>query len=57
MREQTSDPSLLHLETLTMGLSYNIFLESNRIYGCHVCKTHLANHDDILSRVSCQCPP
>lgn len=37
-----------------MGLSYNIYLNSSRIYGCKNCKTHLSNHDDILSRVSLQ---
>jgi hypothetical protein len=35
-----------------MGLAYNIYLSSNRIYGCKTCKTHLSNHDDIISRVS-----
>jgi hypothetical protein len=35
-----------------MGLAYNTYLNSNRIYGCKGCKTHLANHDDILSRVN-----
>ena len=35
-----------------MGLAYNVYLNSSRIYGCKVCKTHLSNHDDILSRVS-----
>lgn len=34
-----------------MGLQYNIYLNSNKIYGCKSCKTHLANHDDIMSRV------
>jgi hypothetical protein len=34
-----------------MGLSYNVYLNSTRIYGCKNCKTHLSNHDDILSRV------
>ncbi|KAI9836727.1 MAG: hypothetical protein M1837_003259 [Sclerophora amabilis] len=33
-----------------MGLSYNVYLNSNRIYGCKSCKAHMANHDDILSR-------
>ncbi|KAL2135425.1 hypothetical protein VTI74DRAFT_8527 [Chaetomium olivicolor] len=33
-----------------MGLAYNTYLNSNRIYGCKDCKTHLANHDDIISR-------
>jgi hypothetical protein len=37
-----------------MGLAYNIYLDSNKIYGCKNCKTHLANHDDIISRV-CLC--
>lgn len=35
-----------------MGLAYNIYLNSSKIYGCKTCKTHLANHDDIISRVS-----
>ena len=34
-----------------MGLSYNVYLNSNRIYGCKNCKTHLSDHDDIVSRV------
>ncbi len=34
-----------------MGLAYNIYLNSHRIYGCGQCKTHLSNHDDIISRV------
>jgi len=34
-----------------MGLSYNTYLNSNRIYGCKNCKAHLANHEDIISRV------
>ncbi|KAI5804456.1 Yippee/Mis18 [Geopyxis carbonaria] len=33
-----------------MGLSYNVYLTSNKIYGCKGCKTHLSNHDDIISR-------
>jgi len=33
-----------------MGLAYNIYLDSSKIYGCKNCKTHLANHDDIISR-------
>lgn len=35
-----------------MGLSYNIYLNAKRIYGCKTCKTHLADHDEIVSRVS-----
>lgn len=34
-----------------MGLAYNIYLNSKRVYGCKNCKTHLSNHDDIISRV------
>lgn len=34
-----------------MGLAYNTYLDSNRVYGCKGCKAHLANHDDIVSRV------
>lgn len=33
-----------------MGLAYNIYLNSDRIFGCKHCKTHLANHDSIISR-------
>lgn len=33
-----------------MGLAYNTYLNSNRIYGCKNCKAHLANHEDIISR-------
>jgi hypothetical protein len=33
-----------------MGLSYNTYLTSNKIYGCKSCKTHLANVGDIVSR-------
>ena len=35
-----------------MGLSYNVYLSSSRIYMCKSCKTHLSNHEDIISRVS-----
>ena len=35
-----------------MGLAYNTYLSSNKIYGCKHCKAHLANADDIISRVS-----
>jgi hypothetical protein len=37
---------------ITMGLTYNVYLSSSKVYGCKNCKTHLSNHDDILSRVS-----
>ncbi|KAK7208658.1 hypothetical protein V2G26_015836 [Clonostachys chloroleuca] len=33
-----------------MGLAYNTYLTSSKIYGCKSCKTHLANHEDIISR-------
>ncbi|KAI5197401.1 hypothetical protein E4T42_08266 [Aureobasidium subglaciale] len=33
-----------------MGLAYNVYLNCKRIYGCKTCKTHLADHDDIVSR-------
>lgn len=35
-----------------MGLTYNVYLDAKRIYGCKSCKTHLADHDEIISRVS-----
>lgn len=34
-----------------MGLSYNVYLNSDKIFGCKSCKTHLASHDAIISRV------
>lgn len=34
-----------------MGLSYNVYLNSHKIYGCKNCKAHLSNHEDIISRV------
>ena len=34
-----------------MGLTYNTYLSSLKIYGCKNCKTHLADHDAIISRV------
>ncbi|KAK7937911.1 Yippee/Mis18 [Apiospora aurea] len=33
-----------------MGLAYNTYLSSSKIYGCKHCKAHLANADDIISR-------
>ncbi|KAI5292373.1 hypothetical protein KEM52_006406 [Ascosphaera acerosa] len=33
-----------------MGLKYNKYLTCERIYGCASCGTHLADHDDIISR-------
>ncbi|GAB7329471.1 hypothetical protein MBLNU13_g01249t1 [Cladosporium sp. NU13] len=33
-----------------MGLAYNVYLNAKRIYGCKNCKTHLADHDEIISR-------
>jgi hypothetical protein len=38
-----------------MGLSYNVYLNSHKIYGCKNCKAHLSNHEDIISRV-CSSP-
>jgi hypothetical protein len=35
-----------------MGLAYNVYLTSNKIFGCKKCKTHLADYNDIISRVS-----
>ena len=34
-----------------MGLSYNVYLSSHKIYGCKNCKAHLSNPEDIISRV------
>lgn len=35
-----------------MGLTYNTYLDGKHVYGCKNCKAHLANHEDIISRVS-----
>lgn len=40
--------------TAKMGLAYNVYLNAKRIYGCKTCKTHLADHDEIVSRVGPQ---
>jgi hypothetical protein len=34
-----------------MGLSYNVYLNANKVFGCKQCKTHLADYNDIVSRV------
>ncbi|KAI9855720.1 MAG: hypothetical protein M1824_005879 [Vezdaea acicularis] len=33
-----------------MGLIFNTYLTARRVYGCKNCKTHLSNHDEIISR-------
>ncbi|CRG85739.1 Protein yippee-like 3 [Talaromyces islandicus] len=33
-----------------MGLSYNVYLNANKVFGCKQCKTHLADYNDIVSR-------
>jgi hypothetical protein len=38
-------------EAETMGLSYNVYLNSPKIYGCKNCKAHLSGNEDIISRV------
>ena len=40
-----------------MGLVYNTYLNSDKIFGCKHCKTHLASHDAIISRVRSPLPP
>jgi hypothetical protein len=45
-----TDPSTPYSAAAIMGLAYNTYLNSNRIYGCKGCKAHLANHEDIISR-------
>lgn len=34
-----------------MGLVYNDYLSSDKIYGCKNCKTHLSKHESLVSRV------
>ena len=33
-----------------MGLAYNVYLNSDRIFGCKSCKAHLATYEAIISR-------
>lgn len=40
-----------HRHSSSMGLVYNTYLNSDKIFGCKNCKTHLASHDAIISRV------
>ena len=37
---------------IIMGLAYNVYLNSDRIFGCKNCKAHLATFEAIISRVS-----
>ncbi|KAI4285282.1 MAG: hypothetical protein L6R35_004694 [Caloplaca aegaea] len=39
-----------YTEPTIMGLAYNVYLNSDKIFGCKNCKTHLASHDAIISR-------
>lgn len=40
-----------------MGLVYNDYLSSDKIYGCKNCKTHLSKHESLVSRVHSPLPP
>lgn len=40
-----------------MGLVYNDYLSSDKIYGCKNCKTHLSKHENLVSRVPLPLPP
>lgn len=33
-----------------MGLTYNVYLNADKIFGCRECKAHLADSNDIISR-------
>jgi len=33
-----------------MGLKYNIYLNSNRVYGCKKCRIHLSTYEEIVSK-------
>ncbi|ODV89546.1 hypothetical protein CANCADRAFT_32767 [Tortispora caseinolytica NRRL Y-17796] len=33
-----------------MGLRYIVYLSSDRIYTCKQCRTHLTNHNDLVSK-------
>lgn len=45
----SNSPDVSHT-TINMGIAYNVYLTSNKIFGCKHCKTHLADYDDIISR-------
>jgi len=34
-----------------MGLAFNDYLDAKVIYGCKECKVHLADQNEIISRV------
>lgn len=34
-----------------MGLMYNEYLNGQKLFGCNRCRAHLADHQDIISRV------
>jgi len=34
-----------------MGKMFKIYLCGDKIYGCSTCRTHLAKHDQIVSKV------
>jgi len=40
-----------HHHCNTMGLIYNEYLDAKVIYGCKECKAHLADQNEIISRV------
>jgi len=47
---KSSPPAPSNTFAHKMGLAYNVYLNSAKIFGCNNCKTHLADFDDIISR-------
>jgi len=37
-----------------MGLTYNVYLTGDKIYGCRNCRAHLSTNNDMISKVSQQ---
>ena len=51
-------PSFLSFDTsfpprplIDMGPAFRQYLDGPKIYGCAACKAHVADHDDIVSKV------
>ena len=34
-----------------MGPAFRQYLDGAKVYGCAACKTHVADHDDVVSKV------
>lgn len=44
-------PSRSLVGSVAMGLTFNKYLEGDKVYGCRKCRTHLAVPADLVSKV------